>query len=90
MTDKTNQVERLEWIVEQLADSVLELSDEAILAEIKESGADPQEEAERVRFLLRQVSKPAEVANGNQRLTSQHLGRAGALMDGRKHRDAAY
>ena len=51
MTDKTNHVEKLEWIVEQLADSVLELSDEVILAEIRESGADPQEEAER-RALL--------------------------------------
>ena len=75
MTDKTNHVEKLEWIVEQLADSVLELPDEAILAEIKESGADPQEEAERLRFLLRQVLKPAEIANGNQRLASQHIAR---------------
>lgn len=87
MTDKTNYDEKLEWIVEQLADSVLELSDEVILAEIRESGADPQEEAERVRFLLRQVSNPAEVANVNRRLASRHTA-AGGLMDGQKHSDA--
>ena len=55
MTDKTNHVEKLERIMEQLAESVLELSDEALLAEITESGADPQEEAERTRLVLRQA-----------------------------------
>jgi hypothetical protein len=81
MTDKTNHVEKLESIMEQLADSVLELSDEAILAEITGSGADPREEAERIRFLLRQVSQPAEVVKGNQRTASQHTG--GRWADGR-------
>ena len=67
MTDKTNDVEKLERIVEQLADSVLELSDEAILAEINESGADPQEEAD-VRFLLRQALKTLDnVRKGPER-----------------------
>jgi hypothetical protein len=61
MTDKTNHVEKLEWIVEQLADSVLELSDEVILAEIRESGADPQEEAERTRRALQQAARPSKV-----------------------------
>ena len=61
MTDKTNHVEKLEWIVEQLADSVLELSDEVILAEIRESGADPQEEAERTRRALQQAARLSEV-----------------------------
>jgi hypothetical protein len=75
MTDKINHVEKLERIMEQLADSVLELSDEAILAESAEIGADPQEEAERIRLLLRQVSKPPEVVNGNQRIAKQHFGR---------------
>lgn len=57
MTDRINHVEKVERIMEQLADSVLELSDEAILAEITESGADPQQEAERTRLVLRQALK---------------------------------
>jgi hypothetical protein len=55
MTERINHVEKVERIMEQLADSVLELSDEAILAEITESGADPQQEAERTRLVLRQA-----------------------------------
>ena len=55
MTDRTNHVEKLDRIMEQLAESVLELSDETILAEITESGADPQQEAERTRLALRQA-----------------------------------
>ncbi len=50
-------------ILNHLADSVLGLSDEAILAEVWESGADPQEEAERTRFVLRQASKTLEAVN---------------------------
>ena len=46
MTDRINPVEKLERIMEQLAESVLELSDEALLAEIIGSGGDPQQEAE--------------------------------------------
>jgi hypothetical protein len=61
MTDRINHVERLDRIMEQLADSVLELSDEAIVAETAESGADPQQEAERTRLVLRQAAKPQEV-----------------------------
>jgi hypothetical protein len=86
MTDRTNDVEKLEWIMEQLADSVLELSDEAIIAETAETAADPQEEAERIRLLLRQVSKQTEVVNDQQRTASQHTGRR---IDAQKHRDAA-
>jgi hypothetical protein len=37
-----------------LADSVLELSEEEILAEQRESGADPIEEAARIRGILLQ------------------------------------
>ena len=68
MTDRTNHVEKLDKIMEQLAESVLELSDEAILAEITESGADPQQEAERTRLLLRQAARPQEVED--QRLSN--------------------
>jgi hypothetical protein len=48
-------------MMEQLAESVLELSDEEILAEVAESGADPQQEAERIRLVLRQAVKSEEV-----------------------------
>jgi hypothetical protein len=75
MTDKINYVEKLESIVERLADSVLELSDEAILAEVEESGADPQEEAERIRLVLQQVSTPVEAVNTDQRTAHQRFGR---------------
>jgi hypothetical protein len=75
MTDKINHVEKLERIMEQLADSVLELSDEAILAETTESGADPLEEAERIRLVLQQASESVEAAGGNLRTAGQHVGR---------------
>ncbi len=67
MTDRINHVEKLERIPEQLADSVLELSDEALLAEITESGTDPQQDAERTRWVLRQAARPQEVG---QRLSN--------------------
>jgi hypothetical protein len=75
MTDRINHVEKLDRIMEQLADSVLELSDEAILDETAESGADPQEEAKRTRLVLRQAAKPSEVVNGNQRVAKQRFRR---------------
>src|ERR1700704_1396710 len=62
MADKKNRDE-VERIMNQLADSVLGLSDEAILAEISATGADPQEKAERTRFMLRQSSKALEAVN---------------------------
>ena len=52
----------------QLAESVLGLSDEAILAETSEAGADPQQEAERTRSVLRQASKALD--NVNKRLSN--------------------
>jgi hypothetical protein len=67
MTDRINPVEKLERIMEQLAESVLELSDEALLAEITESGSDPQQEAELTRSLLRDAARPQEVG---QRLSN--------------------
>jgi hypothetical protein len=67
MTDRINPVEKLERIMEQLAESVLELSDEALLAEITESGSDPQQEAELTRSLLRHDAGPQEVG---QRLSN--------------------
>ena len=63
MADNKNHDEQLERIMSCLADSVLELSDEEILAETRETGADPQEEAERTHAVLRQASKALETVN---------------------------
>ena len=53
MTDKKNYVERIAKLMNGLAESVFELSEEEILAEESEAGADPMYEAARVRALLR-------------------------------------
>ena len=66
MADKKSHDERLERLMNQLAESVLGLSDAAILAEISEDGADPRE-AERTRLVLRRASKALD--NVNQRLS---------------------
>ncbi len=50
-------------IMNYLADSVLELSDEEILAEVRESGADPQEVANRADYALRQAADTWESEN---------------------------
>jgi hypothetical protein len=63
MADKKNHDERLERVMNQLAESVLGLSDEAILAETNEAGADPKQEAERTRLVLRQASKTLDNVN---------------------------
>jgi hypothetical protein len=63
MADKKNHDERLERLMNRLAESVLGLSDEAILAETSEAGADPQREAERTRLVLRQASKVLDNVN---------------------------
>jgi hypothetical protein len=63
MADKNNHDERLERLMNQLAESVLGLSDEAILAETSEAGADPEQEAERTRLVLRQASKAFDDVN---------------------------
>ncbi len=63
MTDKKNHAQRLERLMNQLAESVLRLSDEAILAETCEAGADPQQEADRTRLVLRQASKALDDVN---------------------------
>jgi len=68
MADNKNHDERLERLMNQLAESVLGLSDEAIFAETSEAGADPQREAERTRLVLRQASKALD--NVNNRLSN--------------------
>ena len=68
MADKKNHDERLEILMNQLAESVLGLSDAAILPETREAGSDPQREAERTRLVLRQASKALD--NVNKRLSN--------------------
>ena len=68
MADEKNHDEHLERITNQLAESVLGLSDEAIIAETTETGADPEQEAERTRLVLRQASKALD--NVNKRLSN--------------------
>ena len=77
MTDRINPVEKLERIIEQLAESVFELSDEALLAEITESGADPQEEAERTRLVLRRAARlePLRASDLGDAANSKHCRR---------------
>ena len=54
MANKTSN-NGLQRTLHHLAGSVFELSDEEILAEVRESGIDPQEEADRTSFVLRQA-----------------------------------
>jgi hypothetical protein len=68
MPDKKNHDERLEILMNQLAESVPGLSDAAILAETSEALVDPQREAERTRLVLRQASKALD--NVNKRLSN--------------------
>jgi hypothetical protein len=63
MTDKKDYGNHLEKLMNQLADSVLGLSDEAICAETSEVGADPEQEGERTRLVLRQASRILDNAN---------------------------
>ena len=63
MTDKRNHDDHLEKIMNQLADSVLALSDEAIRTEASELGAEPEQEAKRTRLVLRRASKTLDKVN---------------------------
>jgi hypothetical protein len=67
MTDK-NHYDHLEKIMNRLTDSVLGLSDEALLAETTEAGPDAQREAERTRSLFRRTLKVLD--NVNKRLSN--------------------
>jgi len=68
MADKKNHDERMESLMNQLAESVLGLSDEAILAETSEAGTDPEQEAECTRIALQQASRT--LVNVNQHLSN--------------------
>ena len=58
MTDVRNGAEPLEEIMNRLADSVFELSEEEIVAEEHDAGADPTGEAAYVLAVLRNPTKP--------------------------------
>jgi hypothetical protein len=62
MAHKFKRDEQMEAIMTQLADSILQLSDEEILDEVREGGVDPQKEAERTRAVLLQASTIMEMA----------------------------
>jgi hypothetical protein len=55
-------------ILDHLAESVFQLSDEEILDEVRESGVDPQEEADRTSVVLRQAVDTWE--SENERLSN--------------------
>jgi hypothetical protein len=57
MTDRKNYDEQLSAIMNGAADSILELSEEELIAEEREAGIDPNKEAERIRDVLRRASK---------------------------------
>ena len=63
MMHRKGQDERLARITDQLTDSIFETPDEAILAEVSDVGADPDEEAERTRTVLRKASRQLETVN---------------------------
>ena len=63
MTDEKNYDDPLERLMNQLAESVLGLSDEAIHAETSAVGVDPEQEAERTRLVLRQASEIIDDVN---------------------------
>ena len=60
--DKNHNLQ-LKKFLDQLADSVLLLSDQDLMAEIHEAGEDPQAEAERTRAVLLRALTLFEVVN---------------------------
>jgi hypothetical protein len=68
MADNKNHNERLERLMNRLAESVLGLSDEVILAEANEAASDPGHAAERTRLVLRRASEALD--NVNKRLSN--------------------
>jgi hypothetical protein len=57
MADEKNHDKRLERLMNQLAESVLGLTDEVVLAEASEAGTDPAQESKRTRLALQNASK---------------------------------
>jgi hypothetical protein len=63
MTDKKNHDERLERLMNQLAESVLGLTDEDVRAEASEAGTDTAQEAKRTRLVLQNASETFDSVN---------------------------
>ena len=63
MRHKENYSERLERVMNQLADSTLGLSDDDIVAEVSAAGFDPEQEAKRVRNVLEKPLQALEKVN---------------------------
>jgi len=63
MGQMENDDQQLRRIMERLADSIDEMTDEEILAEEREAGRDPQEEAQRTRAIFRSVIDKEEKLN---------------------------
>src|SRR5215469_7116111 len=63
MKPKESYSQCLEWVMNQLSDSVLGLSDDDIAAEVSEAGHDPQQEARRVRNVLQKSLQVLENVN---------------------------
>ena len=68
MADKKNHDEHLERITNHLAESMLGLSDESIIEETSEAGADPEQEAEATRLVLREALRALD--NVTKRLSN--------------------
>lgn len=67
MGNKRSHEEHFEKLMIQLAESILDLSDKAIVAEIGEIGADANQEAEYTHIVLLQASQTFE--NVNRRMS---------------------
>lgn len=63
MGNEKSHEDRFEKLMSQMAESVLDLSDNAIIAEIGETGADANQEAEDTHVVLLGCSQRFEIAN---------------------------
>jgi hypothetical protein len=84
--NKKNHEERVAKVLDQLADTVLQLSDEEMAAEVCEDGADPEQEAESTRSMLRDCVTLFD--NVNERLW--HLGHTIDPSDWRRGTESFY
>lgn len=86
MADKTGHDEQLERVMNHLANSVLELSDEEILSEIDRTVGNPLQEAEHTRSVLRAVTGLLDAVN--RRLLG--LGHTMSLQRWQQHGERGY
>ena len=55
MPDRLSDRQKLQNLVDGLVDDIMSLSDEEILAEAREDGLDPEQEADRLRKMLEEI-----------------------------------